>query len=211
MSRLRTTVAFGLVAVAGLASVDALARREWRPVAAAAALVVATVLAAEALRRILPRPYLGDFAYVENTYPSGHAALAFAAVIAVAWLRPPWLRPWVVMLLGAGVVFVGIASLTSFAHRASDIAGSVLLTASLAAWVVVAGREPPPPPAVHDRRWQVVAGVAIVLAAACAMAAALGPAAWVGQLLRTGTAAAVLGAVTLVVSLHLRLRQRRRP
>lgn len=201
-------MAFALVAVAGLASVDALARRHWRPVAWSAALVVITILAAESLRRVLGRPDLGDHAYIENTYPSGHTALALAAAVAVAWLRPTWLRSWVVMVIGAASVFVGIASLTSFAHRASDVVGSVLLAAAISLGVVAVGSPAPPAPAVHHRGWQVTAGVAICLAAACVIAAAVGPAASVGQLLRGAAAMAMLGVVTLVMSLHLGLKLR---
>ena len=71
----RTTAVVALAAAATIAGVFALIHRRLHAVSIALLLVVSSAGIAHALRAELPRPYLGEFAYENNTLPSGHAAL----------------------------------------------------------------------------------------------------------------------------------------
>jgi membrane-associated phospholipid phosphatase len=121
-----------LVAYLGVA-LDALRRGRRRALLASVVLVGAALPLARGLRESwLGRPYLGEHGYLENTFPSGHVALAgaLAAAVAVLW---PWAGRG--LAAGGGALAVGLvaaASVVGHAHRPSDVAGSVLLVAALA-------------------------------------------------------------------------------
>jgi len=131
VSGLRTGLTFALLTLAALASVHVLGQRRWPRVVRAGLLLVGTGIGSEVLKDAFPRPYLGDFAYPDNSYPSVHAALSIAAVVAIVWLAPRWLRSWLVVVLGVVAMFVGAASWLSLAHRGSDVLGGALLAAAL--------------------------------------------------------------------------------
>jgi hypothetical protein len=137
----RDWLPFGLIAIAAIAGVEAMLRGRWEAVAASGTLVSLTALASFGFKNgVLPRPYLGDFAYNYNTFPSGHSAISLAVIVTVVWFGPRWLHPMVVGLLGAVGGFVAIASWLSFAHRGSDIVGGALLAGALACGIAaVAG------------------------------------------------------------------------
>lgn len=130
----RDWLAGALLVVAAVAGVEALVRRAWRAVAASVVLIGLVLVASFAFKAgwLLERADLGDFAYAYNTFPSGHAAAALAAVVAVVWLNPRWLNGPVLVLLAVVCGVVAVASLLSFAHRLSDVLGGVLLTGAIA-------------------------------------------------------------------------------
>lgn len=133
-----------VLALALVAAIEGAWRRRWRRVVAAAGLVAATAVAGRVLKDVLPRPSLGEYGYAYQTFPSGHAAVCLAAVIAIVWLGPSWMRPFVRVLLGVVAFLVALWSLLSHAHRASDVVAGVLLTGVLAEVLGVCAREPAP-------------------------------------------------------------------
>lgn len=136
--RTRDWLAALLVAVAIAAEIEGTVRRRWTAVLAAASLMVMTAAASHVLKRdVLPRPALGEFGYALQTFPSGHAAISLAAVVAVVWLGPRWLRPAVTAALGVIAAGVALMSVLSLAHRGSDVLGGTLLTAALASAISV--------------------------------------------------------------------------
>jgi hypothetical protein len=169
----RDWVPFGLIAVAAVAGVEAMLRGRWEAVAASGAFVSLTALASFGFKNgVLPRPYLGDFAYAYNTFPSGHSAISLAVVVTVVWFGPRWLHPMVVGFLGAVVGFVAIASWLSFAHRGGDIVGGALLAGALACGIAaVAGV-----PATGRTRWRAIwtlGGVGALAVSALSLAVVL--------------------------------------
>lgn len=129
----REWLPFVLLGFAAVAGVEAMLRGRWEAIAASGVLVSVTALASFSFKDgVLPRPYLGDFAYSYNTFPSGHTAITLAAVVTVVWFGPRWLHPLVVGVFGVVVGFVAVASWLSFAHRGSDIVGGALLAGALA-------------------------------------------------------------------------------
>ena len=107
-------------------------RRHWRPLAAAAVIVLVSVVLSETLKEdVLERPYLGDLGYTVNSFPSGHVTAATALVVATLLLWPPALprgAPWVA---GGVVLAACVASVVGHAHRPSDALASVLLVGSV--------------------------------------------------------------------------------
>lgn len=158
----RDWILFLLLAAVAVASIEAVLRRKLAATLATFLLVGSTALVSSAFKSgILPRPDLGDFAYGYTTFPSGHSALSLAAVIALIWLGPRWLRPVVVPFLGSLVMIVAVISLLSFAHRGSDVVGGLFLASALGCGLVgVSAPLPSPPPRV---RWAVCGGVVLAV------------------------------------------------
>ncbi|WP_345752382.1 phosphatase PAP2 family protein [Microbacterium rhizophilus] len=128
----REVLPFVPIAVACAAIATAPMRgRTTDAVAGFGTLVVVFALATVLKRMVLPRPHLGDFAYPENTFPSGHTALALAAIVVLAWLVPPRTMTAVLAAGGGLAVFIAIASVASFAHRGSDVVGGALLAGAV--------------------------------------------------------------------------------
>ncbi|MGH1561892.1 phosphatase PAP2 family protein [Mumia sp. DW29H23] len=114
-------------------AVAALRRGRSRDVAAAVVIVGASFVAARALKAVLDRPYLGDNGYLDNTFPSGHAAGLTALLVAAVVLAPPSARTARLSVVLATVAAVGgYASVVSYAHRPSDVVGAVLVVAVVA-------------------------------------------------------------------------------
>lgn len=109
------------------------------PAIRASVLVGATVVVNVLLDLVLVRPPLAESGYDYNTFPSGHAAVSVAAVVAVAWTRSEKTRPMYVAALSVGSFLVAVFSLLSFAHRASDIVAGLLLVGALAGLIRVVG------------------------------------------------------------------------
>lgn len=158
----RDWILFLLLAAVAVASIEAVLRRKLAATLATVLLVGSTALVSSAFKSgILPRPDLGDFAYGYTTFPSGHSALSLAAVIALIWLGPRWLRPVVVPFLASLVMIVAVISLLSFAHRGSDVVGGLFLASALGCGLVgVSASLPSPPPRV---RWAVCGGVVLAV------------------------------------------------
>ncbi len=146
---LRKLLPVGLGAVAAVLGLMSLRRRDWRPIGTAVVIVVVSAVAARVLRdAVFDRPYLGDFGYRYNTFPSGHVALTASLASAVVVLWAGRLRGAVIAI---GILITAlscVASVIGFAHRPSDaLAGVllVLLVASLTTWLPGHPRKVEPP------------------------------------------------------------------
>lgn len=138
----------GIPVLAAVAAVGttilALVRRRWADTAFAVGAAVVAVLVSEPLRDVVfTRPYLGNFAYLANSYPSRHVVvtLALAAVVTRLWpsSRGRLAGEWMSV---AATVLVAVASVATSAHRASDVVGGVLLV-GICAPLYARGRVPP--------------------------------------------------------------------
>lgn len=138
-----------LVTAAGVVTllvISSARRHEWRRIGAVGAAVGGSALLAELLKlRVLTRPYVGDFGYTYNTFPSGHVAVTTSLVVSalVLWPRPPSTP----LRLAAGIVTVAscAASVVGYDHRPSDVGASVVLVAlvaTLALWTFDRPRRP---------------------------------------------------------------------
>jgi hypothetical protein len=126
-----TATMFG-VAVVGLFLV-ALSRRRAGLAIVVAGSMVASVVAAELLKAVLPRPELvpGPSWMLRNSFPSGTAAVASAVAIGALLVAPDRLR-W--LALPAGAVYaavIGEATQATGWHRLSDVVGSLLLVIAI--------------------------------------------------------------------------------
>lgn len=128
--RVGIVVVLGAVAVV-LGVVSALRRRPWPAVALAGATLVCA--AASVLLRdvVLQRPLHDEtLGYLHNTFPSTHVTMAAALGVAVVGLWPyrsGHERVVVRETVLASVVLACVVNVASFAHRPSDVLGSVLL------------------------------------------------------------------------------------
>jgi membrane-associated phospholipid phosphatase len=125
--------------------------------------MVSSVVAAEILKDVLPRPELveGPIWLLRNSFPSGSAAVAVAILVGALLVSPERLR-WIVLLVGAPAAGV-IAQATQVAgwHRLSDVVGSALLVVAIgsfgAAVLAAAGRVAPTRVGrVHPRLYRVL-------------------------------------------------------
>lgn len=112
------------VAVLGIAAIR---RGAWSETSTAAVVIATSVALSSLLKATLDRPFLGILGYQQNTFPSGHVTAAAALAVGVVLL---WPRPLSVFVLVAGAavcVAASLASIIGFAHRPSDVIGSLLL------------------------------------------------------------------------------------
>lgn len=133
---LMTVVTFGLsmLAAAGIA----LLRR--RPALAVAAVIAmgGSVVLAEVLKVVLPRPALADGPawLLRNTFPSGSTTVATAIGAGLLVVAPSRLR-WMALPASAGLAaFIGQATQVTGWHRASDALGGVLLVLAVTSGVL---------------------------------------------------------------------------
>jgi hypothetical protein len=162
-----TTTMFG-VAVVGLFLV-ALARRRAGLAIVVGGSMVVSVVAAEVLKAVLPRPELvtGPVWMLRNSFPSGTAAVASAVAIGALLVAPDRLR-W--LALPAGAVYaavIGEATQATGWHRLSDVVGSLLLvvavtSAGLAALAAAGLVQPGRHGRVHRRVRNTLAVLALV-------------------------------------------------
>lgn len=128
------TVAIFALAVVVVLAVGFLRRREPLAVAAAAAMIGSVVLA-QILKAILPRPELveGPAWLLRNSFPSGSAAVAASIAIGALLVAPDRLR-WATLVVGVlFAALIGEAVQTTGWHRLSDTLGGVLLVIAVAA------------------------------------------------------------------------------
>lgn len=106
-----------------------LVRRCWREGAAAVAIVVVTVSAAQALHAVLPRPGLrpAPSALTGPSFPSGTAAIAAALTLGIALVSSPRARPYVAAVGAGWLAVIASAVQTLYWHRPSDVLGATLL------------------------------------------------------------------------------------
>lgn len=111
---------------------------------AAMTLMILSVVLAEVLKAVLPRPPLveGPGWLLRNSFPSGTAAVAAAVAVALILLVPDRLR-WLGTLAACALVGVVAHALqVSGWHRLSDVLASTLLVVAVGAlvmWALVAG------------------------------------------------------------------------
>jgi membrane-associated phospholipid phosphatase len=112
-----------------LIALVALVRRRWREGGAAVGVVVVSLVGAEALRSVLPRPDLvhAPSHLTEVSFPSGHVAIAAGLALGAALVASPRTRPYVVAAgaLWLAVTAGGVQAL--YWHRPSDALGATLL------------------------------------------------------------------------------------
>lgn len=212
-----------LVLVAAVAV--ALAQRRWSIAVAAVVLLAGSNLTIQVLQAGLVRPDLESSRLLLNSFPSGHAGVA-ASVAATALLIAParWRAP--VALLGTPIsAGIGLATMVGTDvgawHRASDVLGSVLITAAWyfaleAALAVAAGAPPPAPPAAGVRGSLRVLGVVGGLCAAPGLGALAAtavsvPTSDMNGVAYVGSSLVVIGAVCAVQASMLRLRPHHLP
>ncbi|HSK52314.1 MAG TPA: phosphatase PAP2 family protein [Clostridia bacterium] len=142
-----STVTFGFALVSvGLVG---MLRRRFALGIVGIGVMVSSVVAAEILKDVLPRPALveGPIWLLRNSFPSGSAAVAVAVLVGALLVSPERIR-WIVLLVGAPAAGV-IAQATQVAgwHRLSDVVGSALLVVAIgsfgAAILAAAGRVAP--------------------------------------------------------------------
>lgn len=127
------------------ATVVVLAARSLRPAPRRVAVAVLALLAvplARVVRTSWTRPDLGVPGYLDNTFPSTHAAAGFALLVGclVLWPRPlRRIEGWAAAAIT--VVFL-LGNLTWYAHRPADVVGSALLAVCVAALAAAAASEP---------------------------------------------------------------------
>lgn len=145
---LRRGLPVACAVVVAVLGVVALVRRAWRDLVAAVLVVVGTVGIALGLREVLVRPDLGGYGYAYQTFPSGHVAVVGGLCVAI-WILWPWpgsraVAGWA----GLGVTAVAaLASVVTYAHRPSDVVGSLLVAAAVAvavAWLLDVPSPTPP-------------------------------------------------------------------
>lgn len=118
-----------VIAAAGVAALAAvqIARRAWRPLLDAAGIVISSAVLAVLGRALLGRPDLGGYGYPYNTFPSVNVAVV-AALCVAAWSLLPSPSRWVGLVIGIPIVLTAAASsVVTYAHRPSDVVGSLLL------------------------------------------------------------------------------------
>ncbi|MGN6241450.1 MAG: phosphatase PAP2 family protein [Cellulosimicrobium cellulans] len=158
---LRRGLPVACAAAVAVLGVVALVRRAWRDLLAAVLVVLGTVGIALGLREVLVRPDLGEHGYAYQTFPSGHVAVVGGLCVAI-WLLWPWPASRAVAgWAGLGVTAAAaLASVVTYAHRPSDVVGSLLVAAAVTVAVVwlldvprgarAAGERPAAPPTVTD-------------------------------------------------------------
>ncbi|MFN3867359.1 MAG: phosphatase PAP2 family protein, partial [Demequina sp.] len=133
----RRGIPLAAAAAAAVTVLIAFVRGRRRDAVVAALLpVVAYALAAVLRDLVLPRPYLGEYAYLENTLPSGHVVVTVSCLVVIAWLLPAAIPGSVVVLIAALVTgAAGLTQVAAFAHRFADVvAGALLVGVLAAAW-----------------------------------------------------------------------------
>jgi len=118
----------------------ALVKQRLSDATSAAAVAALSLAVCTVLKNIIDRPFLGEYGYLVNTFPSSRAAVTVGALIGAYWLlparfkHPALLLPLVVIGAGAGLFQV-----VSYAHRLSDSLGGALIAGLLAALFVGRG------------------------------------------------------------------------
>ena len=145
-------VSFGLAVV--LVFLVATMRRRARLGILAAGVMVTSIVAAEILKEVLPRPALvdGPAWILRNDFPSGHSTIAAGIGVAMLLVSPDRLRwfalPAAVLIAG----FIGQATQVAGWHRLSGSIGGVLLVVAVAlAGLVVLDRAGLVAPSAHGR------------------------------------------------------------
>lgn len=128
-----SVVSFGLGIL--LVFLAATMRRRAKLGIAVAAVMAGSIVAAELLKELLPRPGLvaGPAWILRNDFPSGHSTIAAAVAVGILLVAPDRLR-WLVLPAGAlAAGFIGHATQVAGWHRMSGSLGGLLLVLTAAA------------------------------------------------------------------------------
>ena len=120
-------------ALAAIAVIGVL-RRQARTTVVALAVVLAGAGGTEALKRwILPRPDLvgAPVDLVQNSFPSGHTAIAMTTMVAVFLVVPYRWRGWAMFVVMTWATSIGQYTVTAHWHRLSDTVGADLIAVIL--------------------------------------------------------------------------------
>lgn len=101
----------------------AFARRRLAVGLAAGVVVLASAATSTLVKRIAVRPEIAQ-SETPNSFPSGHATIALAALFAVLMVTPRRYRPVVTLVGAAYAVFVANQTVVYGWHRVSDIVGA---------------------------------------------------------------------------------------
>ena len=105
----------------------AFARRRLSVGLGAGAVVLASAATSTLVKRIAERPEIAQ-STTPNSFPSGHATIALAALFAVLMVTPRRFRPIVTLLGAVYAVFVANQTVVYGWHRVSDIIGACAIT-----------------------------------------------------------------------------------
>lgn len=143
------TISLASVALLGGAVVLVAAVRGGPILAGVAVVVLAGAnTTTQAMKAVLARPELIEDDYpstIGNTLPSGHTTVAMSIGVAAILVAPRHFRGPVAIVGVAYAAAVGVAVLTTGAHRPSDAVAAyavVVTWAAAAAWLLVAVRAP---------------------------------------------------------------------
>lgn len=133
--QLLTTISAGTLALACAVLVtQALVRRRTTLVLVAGSAIGGAILTTTILKQVLTRPdLLIDGRLWANSFPSGHATIAFAVGVAATLVAPPRARRLASVLAVAYGSAVGIAVIAAGWHRPSDVAGAFFVVTAWAA------------------------------------------------------------------------------
>lgn len=139
--RLLTTIDVASVALLGGAIVVvALLRGRPRLAVGAGIVMAGATFTSEILKHVvLPRPNLGvpDALGLTPSYPSGHTTVAMSLAIGALLVTPSRWRALVGMLGAVYASAIGVATVATASHRASDPIGAVLVVTAWASVVLV--------------------------------------------------------------------------
>lgn len=133
--QLLTTISVGTLALAlAVLVAQAVVRRRFGLALVAGTAIGGSVLSTELLKHLLSRPDLViDGRMWANSFPSGHATVAFSVGVAATLVAPPRLRRLVSVLAVGYASAVGIAVIAAGWHRPSDVAGAFFVVGTWAA------------------------------------------------------------------------------
>jgi membrane-associated phospholipid phosphatase len=137
--QLLTTISVGTLALAtAVLMAQALLRGRVGLAVVAGTVIGGSVLSTEVLKRLLPRPDLViDGRIWANSFPSGHATVAFAVGVAATLVAPRRVRRAVALVAVVYGAAVGIAVLAAGWHRPSDVGGAYFVVVCWAALVAL--------------------------------------------------------------------------
>ena len=134
-----------LIAALALVVIIGVWRKKLRAGIAAVTVFAGTVLLAELMKILLPRPVLSDLeSQVKfdglNTFPSGTTTVATSLVLAIMLVCSARVRPWIAIVGVVWAATVAWGVLAAGWHRPSDAIGAVVLTtacfAGAMAWLL---------------------------------------------------------------------------
>ena len=87
-------------------------------------------LTSQVVKSLLERPELTVGPHLSNSFPSGHAALAWGATCALVLAPRTWLRGLALPVAAVGSLLISIGVVAAGWHRPSDVLGAALLAAA---------------------------------------------------------------------------------